>query len=350
MLKIQNISKNYEGFALKEISFEVEQGDYFMILGESGAGKSMVLETIAGLVSPDSGKILLDNKDITYQKIHDRRIGLVFQDYAVFPHLSVKANLEYPLHGSTMSHLQKKEQINKIAERTGIGYILNRKPSTLSGGELQRVALARTLMQIPRVLLLDEPLASLDSRMRSGLRSLLRRLNREGQTIIHVTHDYEEALSLGNRIAVMHKGRILQSGIPEVVFRNPRSEFVAHFTGARNFIRVELERENGKVFAIEKSGIRIALASEELTSSGFLLIRGEEILVSNDRLDSSAINNFQGVVHEIIPHKAGFELQIDIGFDLYAIITGVSLKHLDIRTGKKVWVTFKASAVRFISA
>lgn len=150
MLKLQEISKKLPGFALKKVSFEVNEGDYFILLGESGAGKSLVLETIAGLVRPDSGSLLLDGRDITHVRIHDRGIGLVFQDYAVFPHLSVKSNLFYPLHGSSMSHSAKADLIRTIASEAGIAHLLNRRPSTLSGGELQRVALARTLVQKPR--------------------------------------------------------------------------------------------------------------------------------------------------------------------------------------------------------
>jgi molybdopterin-binding protein len=350
MLKLQEISKKLPGFALKKVSFEVNEGDYFILLGESGAGKSLVLETIAGLVRPDSGSLLLDGRDITHVRIHDRGIGLVFQDYAVFPHLSVKSNLFYPLHGSSMSHSAKADLIRTIASEAGIAHLLNRRPSTLSGGELQRVALARTLVQKPRVLLLDEPLSSLDSQLRSGLRSLLRQLNREGQAIVHVTHDYEEAISLATRIAVIHKGEILQAGTPEEVFHYPRSEFVAHFIGAKNFFRSVSAVENGIPLAILNPDLKIRIARESEEKEGFVLIRSEDIVVSNERLDSSAVNIFKGTVAEIISARNGAEVLIDIGVQVYSIITHTSLHHLELTPGKKVWISFKASAARFIPA
>ncbi|HTX89021.1 MAG TPA: ABC transporter ATP-binding protein [Bacteroidales bacterium] len=350
MLALKSISKQYDGFALKKISFSVEKGDYFILLGESGAGKSLVLETIAGLILPDSGSIVLNGRDITRTRIPSRGVGLVFQDYAIFPHLTVRANLEYPLHRSKLTHAAKKDQTQKIAEQAGIGNLLGRRPSTLSGGELQRVALARTLIQSPEILLLDEPLASLDSQLRSELRNLLRGLNRTGQTIIHVTHDFEEAISLASRIAVIHKGEILQSGTPEEVFLHPRSEFVAHFVGVKNFFRVTLERENGKILATGQTGIRIGIAYQGNSIHGFLLLRGEDILVSNERPDTSAINNFSGKILDLVPHRGGYEVSADIGMILYAIVTTGSVKHLGLFPGKNIWISFKANAVRFIPA
>ena len=165
MLELRNISKHFPDFSLKDISFTVEKGDYFILLGESGAGKSMLLETIAGLVQPDNGSLIFEGEDITFRKIQDRKIGLVFQDHAIFPHMTVSENIAYSLHGRKLSREIKKEKIARVAEEVSISGLLNRRPSTLSGGELQRVALARTLIQEPKVLLLDEPLASLDSRI-----------------------------------------------------------------------------------------------------------------------------------------------------------------------------------------
>jgi molybdate transport system ATP-binding protein/molybdate/tungstate transport system ATP-binding protein len=292
----------------------------------------------------------MEGKDITRLKIQNRKIGLVFQDHAVFPHMSVYENIAYSLHGRTASHKEKKELVLKIAEKLSISGLLDRRPSTLSGGELQRVALARTLIQQPGILLLDEPLASLDSRIKSELRSLLRKIHRQGQTILHVTHDYEEALSLGTRIAVIHNGSIIQEGTPEEVFRNPKSEFVAHFVGAGNFFRAKLILENHSSIALVENTIPIRLVTQETATDGFLLIRSEDIILSNDPVESSATNNFEGTITEIIPGMRGTDVVVDAGIRIHALITGESITRLEFREGKKVWVHFKATAVKFIPA
>jgi len=326
----------------------VNDGDYFILLGESGAGKSMVLETIAGLVVPDEGNLFLDGRDITREKIQHRGIGLVFQDHAVFPHMNVRGNLLYALKGSPASHAEKKAKVEDMANRLSIASLLDRRPATLSGGELQRVALARTLIQKPRILLLDEPLASIDNLLKSDLRALLRQIHREGQTILHVTHDYEEALSLGTRIAVIDKGSIIQEGTPEEVFQHPRSAFVAHFAGLRNFFPVTLSAANGSTRA-QTGNILIGLVTGESNPDGFIIIRGEDIVLSKDPIDTSMINNFKGRITEIVPSRFGYEVTIDTGIILHALVTGNSLVKLNLSEGNLVWAHFKATAVKYFS-
>ena len=257
MLKLTGINKDFKGFKLSDISFTVEKGDYFILLGPSGAGKSLLLEIIAGLAIPDSGSLELYGRDITQLPIQKRKVGLVFQDHAIFPHMKVKSNLAYALHGQPGESIHQK--IMAMSANLGIGELLERYPSTLSGGELQRVALARTLIQEPEILLLDEPLSSMDTRLRSGTRSLLRKIHRAGQTIIHVTHDYEEALSLGNRIAVMDHGNILQTGTPDEVFHSPRNGFVAHFIGIRNFFPAKIRLHDGIPWAETVGNLKFRL-------------------------------------------------------------------------------------------
>ncbi|MFZ4523141.1 MAG: ABC transporter ATP-binding protein [Bacteroidales bacterium] len=349
MLELRRVSKWFEDFCLQEVSFSVEQGDYFILLGESGAGKSMVIETIAGLVGPDSGTILLHQKDITREKIQHRKIGLVFQDHAVFPHLSAGENIGYSLHGSKMSKEEKHRKIQAIADELGIGELLKRMPGTLSGGELQRVALGRTLIQEPSILLLDEPLSSLDSRLKSDLRRLLRAIHRKGQTILHVTHDYEEALSLGTKIAVIHQGKIIQSGSPSEVFHHPKSEFVAHFIGVKNFFPVKLVTENNVTFAHTGNNIPVRIVTDNPDSEGFILIRGEDILLSVGPVDTSATNNLSGTVVEIVPTTVGVDVTIDAGIEIHALVTRESVEKLALTSGSLCWVHFKATAVRYIN-
>lgn len=348
MLKVRNIDKVYPGFKLEDISFQVDDGDYFILLGPSGAGKTQVLEILAGLVNPDEGNIIIDDKNITETRIRSRPFGLVFQDLAVFPHMTVRQNIQYGLSMKGLGRGQAQEIVARQAVSLEIGHLLDRKPASLSGGELQRVALARTLIRNPRYLLLDEPLASLDIPLRQGLRSLLKKLNQTGQTIIHVTHDYEEALVLATKVAVMNNGKIIQMGDAGEVFHHPGSEFTARFTGIRNYFPARLYREQDRQYAELESGDVLRLNTDEPEGMGFVLIRGEDIFISLENFPSSATNQFSGQITEIEPSPSGFEIKIDAGMPLYARITRESLQNLGLRPGKSVWVSFKASNVRFV--
>ncbi len=349
MLELRNICCSFPGFSLSEISFSVADGEYFILLGESGAGKSLLLEAIAGLNPVKSGRLLMDGKDITNKKIQERSIGLVFQDHAVFPHLTVKENILYPLKGKHLSKTEKDKIVGDITEILHISALLTRRPATLSGGELQRVALARALVQKPKVLLLDEPLSATDSKLRSELRALLRQINRMGQTIIHVTHDFDEAVSLANHIAIMNKGSIVQSGTPNEVFGSPVNGFVAHFAGIRNFFKVSIENKNNSSIVYSEQGVPITISGVTDEKSGYILIRNEDIILSKTAFESSALNNFEGTVQDLYPSRSGMEVIIDIGLIMHAQISRESAIKLEITAGKKVWVHFKASSVKLIA-
>jgi molybdopterin-binding protein len=348
MLELKNISKAYHDFKLSEISFNVDDGDYFIILGPSGAGKTQILEILAGLVDPDEGQILADGTDITGLKIQSRPFGLVFQDHAIFPHLSVKDNIAYSIRYKRSEGKPVQLQVEEQALAVEIGHLLDRRPESLSGGELQRVALARTLIRKPKYLLLDEPLASLDVSLRQGLRSLLKKLNSEGQTIIHVTHDYEEALVLANKVAVVNQGKLIQSGPASDVFHRPGSEFVARFTGIKNYFPARLYREHDRQYGELENGQVLRLTTEEPEGKGFVLLRGEDIFLSLNDLPTSATNQLKGTIVEINPSIFGFEVLVDAGTLFYARITRESLQNLELRTGKEVWISFKATNVRFV--
>jgi len=348
MLELRNISCELPGFCLSGISLSIGEGEYFILLGESGAGKSLLLETIAGLNTVKNGHILLDGRDITQEKIQQRNIGLVFQDQAIFPHLTVKENIAYPLKGKHLSASEKEQIINEFALLVQIPNLLDRKPATLSGGELQRVALARALVQKPKVLLLDEPLSATDSKLRSELRALLRQINRLGQTIIHVTHDFDEAVSLADRIAIMNQGSIVQTGTPEEVFSNPVNGFVAHLAGIRNFFKAIIENQNGTPIARPAVDVGIVLGEPVQTGSGYILIRSEDIILSASPIESSALNNFAGTVLDLYPSRSGMEVVLDIGITLHAQISLESTQKLKLTPGKKTWTHFKASSVKVI--
>jgi len=349
MLKIDNLSLSLPGFHLKNISFEVADGEYFILLGESGAGKSLLLEAIAGLNKIHEGSIKLKGKEISNEKIQQREIGLVFQDHAVFPHLTVNENISYPLKHRHLTAEERSKRIKPIISTLQISHLLNRRPATLSGGELQRVALARALVQKPKVLLLDEPLASIDSMLKSDLRALLRQINRDGQTIIHVTHDFDEAVSLADRIAIIDNGKIVQTGTPHEVFSNPVSGFVAHFAGIRNFFRVGSEERHDLVTAYPHENVPITLNCVTNSDTGYLLIRNEDILLSAENFESSALNNFEGIVEDIYPVRNGEEVVVNIGIPLHAQVSRESAEKLGLQRGKTIWVHFKASAAKLIT-
>lgn len=350
MLKVENIHKSWPGFAIKAISFEVDKGDYFILLGRSGSGKTALLEIIAGMTNPDSGKLILKGKDITHLRIQNRNIGMVFQELAIFPHMKIKDNIAYPLKHKKLSSHEIDNRVVEIAEKFNISHILNRKPAKLSGGELQRAALARTLIRKPDLLLLDEPLSSLDVQLKQDIRKLLKQINREGTTVIHVTHDYEEAILLANKIAVLNRGKLIQTGSTKDVFQHPASVFVANFTGVKNYFRSRFSRIEGKqlyVASIDKR-IDICTTHKPTSEEGYIIIRCEDITINLSKTDSSAVNQFEGRITGLVQLPHFCEVMVDIGIQMVVSLSEDSVNKLHLEANKKVWLSFKATAVRII--
>lgn len=345
MLKLDNISIRLGEFNLNNINLSIDKGDYYVLMGKSGAGKTILLEMIAGLIIPDKGCISIDGKDITNEKIQKRKVGIVFQNYAIFTHLTVKQNIGYSLRKNKYSKAQRNKLISEYAELTEVTHLLERNASNLSGGELQRVALARTLIRKPDYLLLDEPLSSLDIQLKSGFRNLLRRFNQKGITILHVTHDYEEALALSNKVGVLHDGKIIQQGITREVFSKPTNDFVAQFTGVRNFFEVEFTEVN---IAKHSSGLMFFVSNSEIHKTGKIIIRSKHIIISLEQFESSAMNSFKGKIIQTVPCHNSFEVIVDIGVILTVSITERSMHRMNLQEGKIVWVSFKANAIKII--
>jgi len=350
MLSIRKITKSFGDFALREVSFDVGAGEYFVLLGPSGAGKSALLETISGLQAPDSGSIHLDGRDITGEKIQRRRLALVYQERALFPHMTVRRNVAYGLRSHRAGSASVRERVSSLAADVGIQSFLDRMPGRLSGGEAQRVALARALATEPRCLLLDEPISSLDASSRAEMRSLLRALNRQGHTMLHVTHDYEEAVSLATKVAIMDQGRVAHVGNPKEVFLHPKSEFVANFIGIRNFFQGDLQRPEGKskLARFTTTGPILHVLTDEKPGAGYLMLRSEDVTVSMTRSESSARNTFNGRIIDVAPGRLGVEVTVDIGIDVSALVTVESVERLGLACGREVWISFKASAARFL--
>ena len=351
MLKVEQLSKRLDDFIISDISFDVAEGEYFVLLGASGVGKTVLLETITGILTADSGSIKLNGRDITSEKIQKRDIGLVYQDQALFPHLSVRQNIAYGLRSGKHTRAEIDRQVEALAEEVDVTSLLERNPSTLSGGEAQRVALARALATQPKCLLLDEPLSSLDNGSRSEMRALLRRLNRKKITMVHVTHDYEEAISLAKRIGIMENGKIVQVDTPQQIFQHPKSEFVARFIGIRNFFRGTLDKgeENSDQGAnFVTSGLQFSVLTDEKPGEGNIIIRSRDVTVSTEPSSTSARNMFEGTIVDIATARLGVEVIVDIGAEIAALITQDSVNTLGLHYNKKVFVSFKASAVKFI--
>lgn len=241
-LKLQNIEKEYEGKPLlKGVSLEVSTGEVLCLLGRSGSGKSTLLRIIAGIETADSGSVLWEGQDLSATPTHLRHFGLMFQDYALFPHLNVEENVAFGLRMQGYPPQQIQQRVKEALEQVNLVGFEKRSVTDLSGGEQQRVALARALAPAPRLLMLDEPLAALDRALRQQLQEELRNLLHQTQIpTIYVTHDQEEALALGDRLAILNEGQIVQIGAPEEVYRQPRNRWVAQFLGMENILTAEV--------------------------------------------------------------------------------------------------------------
>jgi len=254
-VRLENITKMYgKTTALKNVSFECREAEFFTLLGPSGAGKTTTLELIAGIKKPDGGSVFIGGRRVDDIPPQDRDVAMAFENYALYPHLSVYDNIAFPLRSpkrkEKLSQAQERERVEEIASILGIDQLLGRKPQQLSGGQKQRVSLARTMVRRPKVYLLDEPIAHLDAKLRASARTTLKQLANEfGTTIIYVTHNYLEALALSDRILVLRRGTIQQIGTPEEVYTSPSNDFTALLMGEPpiNLIDGEIVREKGNV-------------------------------------------------------------------------------------------------------
>ena len=345
-LELIGISKTLGDFTLHEFSLTVKEGAYFVLLGPSGVGKSVLLETIAGLCAPDSGGIFWKGVDVTKQPPENRGFALVYQDYALFPHLSVLENIAYSPRSRGAKKTEAYARANDAAVVASAEHLLNRIPATLSGGEAQRVALARAIAASPQLLLLDEPLSAVDMRQRRGLRRELKRIHAETRvTIFHVTHDVDEAMEVGEEIAVMLDGRVRACGTPEKIFGAPSDPDVAEFLGLRNVIAAEYDGER-----FIAGGVRIHARPNGEISAGCaanIWIRPEEILLSRARLESSARNSLECTIESWRLEGALVTVQMRCGaLPLTAMITHASFEDLALKDGGAVFATFKSSSVR----
>lgn len=286
-LEIDAISKQYGSFyAVHDVSLRIEKGRFLTLLGPSGSGKTTLLMMIAGFTKPTAGRLRLDGRDITHLPPEQRNFGMVFQGYALFPHMTVRQNIEFPLQLRRIGGAERKKLADRALETVQLAALGDRYPRQLSGGQQQRVALARALVFGPDLLLLDEPLSALDKKLRADLQGELRQLHRQlGTTFVYVTHDQEEALSMSDEIVIFNRGAIVQQGDPRTLYDAPASHFVAGFLGRSNFIEGEVEAcDNGSLlYRVGEHRLRQATVSQ-FPGQGRVLIglRPEKMQIASD--------------------------------------------------------------------
>ena len=307
-IQIKNLSKNFDGTpAVANIDLNIYQGELFTILGGSGCGKSTLLRMLAGFETPSEGQIIIDGKDMAGIPAYDRPVNMMFQSYAVFPHMTVAQNISYGLKKDGIEKSQIKNQVNEMLELVQLSALGKRKPHQLSGGQRQRVALARALIKKPKVLLLDEPLAALDKKLREQTQFELMNLQYElGITFVVVTHDQEEAMTLSSRVAVMNEGRFIQIGTPSQVYESPNNKFVADFFGTINFFNATVQNANqdSKVLCatLEKTGTKLDAKFDGNIHPGgqiTIAVRPEKISITKNNPEGENLTVTKGVVEDL---------------------------------------------------
>ncbi|WP_262848941.1 ABC transporter ATP-binding protein [Mumia quercus] len=299
-LRLTAVTKSYGTFtAVKSLDLVVPEGSFFALLGPSGCGKTTTLRMVAGLDVPTSGTIALGDREITYDKPYKRPVNTVFQNYALFPHLSIAENVAFGLKRRGVK--DTKAKVAEMLELVELGEQGAKKPFQLSGGQQQRVALARALINNPEVLLLDEPLGALDLKLRRGMQIELKRIQTEvGLTFVHVTHDQEEAMTMADTVAVMNAGVIEQMGAPEALYDNPESTFVANFLGQSNLLAGDILGPDGDVVKVSIQGTTVSIPSDRSHADGtrgWVGIRPEKVMIAEvgGEIDAPG-NRFEGGV------------------------------------------------------
>ena len=345
MIELVGLSARVGAFALRDLSFTVPRGEWGIVLGPAGAGKTTLLEAVAGVVEATGGAIRLDGRDVTRAPIETRGAGLVYQHAYLFPHLGVAANVRYGVRDDAIGRV--------VSDLLGVTALEGRHVRSLSGGERQLVALARTLARQPSVLLLDEPFSALDPRRRSAVRRAVRGLVREwGTTVLQVTHDFEEAGLLGDVAVVLDDGRIQQVAPPSQLFRAPATRVLADFLGLENVYEGAVATDG----STDASGVRpvrftgqglvLHAVSDAGEGSGHAVIRAEEIVLSRTAPGGSARNAFVGNVIELAGTGALVRVTVRVGDAIFvAALTAPSAQALDLTLGAAVHLSFKATAV-----
>ena len=361
-VRAKDVSKLYgKNYALRKVSIVAEEGALVCILGPSGSGKSTLLKIIAGLLYPDEGEVYFDDENVTHVPVWKRNVGLVFQNIALFPHLSVYENIAFGAKLRKMPKAEIDARVKELLKLVKLEGYERRKPSELSGGEAQRVAIARTLMTNPRVLLFDEPLGHLDAKLREELKFEIRRIVKEtGKTSLYVTHDQSEAFAIADYIYVINKGVIEQGGTPYELYVHPNSPFVAEFIGSMNFLRGRIEEVDSatRVGRVSAGGITInAIVREDLRPGDEVLvgIRPDDIKIyatameveEHLKAESRPTNVVVGTLQRKIFMGQALRLEVDIGGEIVKVDAYGEAKYeyAKMDLGSKVYLAFSRSVL-----
>lgn len=335
LIRFESVSKRFGDFvAVDHVDLAIHKGEFFSLLGASGCGKTTLLRMLAGFETPSAGKIFIDGVDMTAIPPYERPVNMMFQSYALFPHMSVEANIAFGLKQDKLSKSVIAERSRAVLDLVQMGQFANRKPHQLSGGQRQRVALARALAKEPKVLLLDEPLGALDKKLRERTQlELVNIQDRVGVTFVMVTHDQEEAMTMSSRIGVMNTGRIQQVGPPIEIYEYPESRFVAEFIGAANmFEAVVTENRAGQVVVnCPELAHDLTIASAESLTAGTsvtVMVRPEKVRISRD-IPAEGLNWAKGVIADIayLGDVSIFHVRLESGHKISALQT--NLRHTD---------------------
>lgn len=347
LLSLKNIEKTFEEkLVLCDVDLSINEGEFFTFLGPSGCGKTTLLRIIAGLVKAEKGSVVFEKQNMANIPAEKRNIAMVFQNYALFPFMNVYENIAYGLKNKKVKKAQIKKQVDKYLELVNLKGYGKRNVSELSGGEQQRVALARSLVMQPKLLLLDEPLSNLDARLRDKMRIELKELqNKLGITTIFVTHDQTEALTMSDRIAVFNEGECVQVGTPYEIYAKPVNAFVANFIGDTNLIKVKIEKDKAKLSET------LSLKIEEKQSGEYISIRPQDINISD-----KDVNELEKIENHII----GLVKKVDMSGQLIEYLIGVETFEFKVirlnihdeklyKVGQKVYLTIDAHCIKTLN-
>ncbi len=341
-IEFRGVSRIYGDVrAVDDVSFSVEPGEFFAMLGPSGSGKTTCLRLVAGFEAPDRGHVLLDGQDVTDVPPYERNVNTVFQDYALFPHMTVLDNVAYGPRMRGVGKGERQARAREMLELVQLGPLSGRRPAQLSGGQRQRVALARALINRPKVLLLDEPLGALDLKLREEMQIELKGLQKKlGITFVYVTHDQGEALSMSDRVAVMSEGRIAQLGTPREIYFDPSSEFVAQFVGRSNLLPIECVSREGGITAL-LDGQPLSGVATPRTGPARMAIRFECVRLAGADEPAHGACSVAGKVEDVL--FLGNALEVNVRCGGLNIIAAVPAAGEGYPLGREVRVLFDAS-------